>query len=150
MDKIVNKNVSDVVWPWRDAAAVLDAQKVPLARVLVQFCLVSAVASLLFFGWSHRIAGGGLYGIALVLLVSGLFVPPVFFILEKTVLRLTKALATGLSWLLLTLLYLLLFTPGRLCFRLAGKNAMARGFQRDVPSYWIEHDKKEKHYSNQF
>ncbi len=45
-----------------------------------------------------------------------------------------------ISHVLMAIIYFLVFTPIGLAMRLFGRDPIQRRFDRDAPSYWVEHD----------
>ena len=85
-------------------------------------------------GWLG--AAVGLWAAALAVGVAGAVSPqsvrPVFL----GTMRLTRPIGLMVSQAVLTLVYLLLFTPLGLTMRALGYDPMFRRFDREAPSYW--------------
>lgn len=105
-------------------------------RALLQALIPFAVAGL--FVWKGRqVAAGVIAGIGAVVLLSGLLTPFLFLKIEQGGRWLGKAAGIGLTWLLLTPMFYLVFFPGRLILMMTGKDPMARKFPTKAPTYWI-------------
>jgi len=87
----------------------------PVNRARLQASL--ACAGGLLFGWKiGGFLGASVAGIAVVLVLLAWFAPLHFLPVQRVFDCVTQALVTGISWLLLGLLYFGLFTPMR-CWR---------------------------------
>jgi hypothetical protein len=76
-------------------------------------------------------------GLAGVVLVGGLLIPPVFHAIERFGQALGRWAAAGLTWGLLVPFYYLCFVPGRCFLARRGKDPMHRAFPTNKVSYWI-------------
>ena len=97
----MNNPVLSVVWPWREkaAGAIPSAPRGPArTAVLIQAAVMAAIGAGLFWGLEHRVAGIVAWGLAAVVLVSGLFIPPVFAAIERFGKLLGKWVGTLLTW----------------------------------------------------
>jgi hypothetical protein len=72
-----------------------------------------------------------------VLAVIGLTVPIALRPLHAVWMPMAKAVARALTWLLLTLVYYLVFTPYGMLMRILGKDPLQRRLDRSASSYWI-------------
>jgi len=132
-------NVARVVWPWRTAAIKPGAGRLSHRwRAVIQAALIAAVASLFrFIGHRYGISLF-LYCLSAAVLISGLFIPPVFNAFEQAGRWLGKWVGVGLTWLLLIPFYYLCVFPGRLVLLLLGKDPMCRRWERQRDSYWMD------------
>jgi hypothetical protein len=78
-----------------------------------------------------------LVGIAPVLAAVALTVPVVLHPIHVVWMPVARAIAKALTWLLLTIVFVLVFTPYGLVARLLGKDSLDRKIDRDRASYWI-------------
>jgi hypothetical protein len=102
--------------------------------------LVGAVLAAigLFFFW-RRSAEWGLYLAAAggLLILVGLVVPRILRPLYFAWMAVGLTLGTIVTTVLLTVFFLLVITPVGLFFRLIGRDALHRKFDRQAASYWI-------------
>ncbi len=111
-----------------------------------------AVGGILYGYFQHRIAGGVVWGLSGLLLSGILYFDAVLRGFEKTGRFLAHYLGAGITWLLLTPLYCIVFGLGRLFLHLASKDPMRRKWDPQQKSYWIPHRKLdiESRYQKQF
>lgn len=125
--------------------------KPALSSVLIQ-TLVPAAVGLGFFLAGKTGTAKVLWGISLVLLASGLFIPPVFHRIEQFGRWIGKWAGLAITWALMLPVFYLIFLPGRLILKIRGIDPMCRKFPTDAPSYWVPrkpvHDVEE--YKRQF
>ncbi|MBU4201430.1 MAG: hypothetical protein KKG09_00010 [Verrucomicrobia bacterium] len=144
--------VSQTVWPWRFPAAISKVGRIPRPwRAVIQAAIIAAVATC-FLVIGHRYGIGlFLYGLSVVVLISGLFIPAVFHGIEKVGVWLGQGAGIGLTWLLLTPFYYLCVFPGRLVLIVLGKDPMCRRWDRRRDSYWIDRKSSDpKFYTRQY
>lgn len=103
---------------------------------VIQTGVMAAIGALLYFWLGHRTMGFVVWGLAAVVLVSGLFLPPVFAAIERFGKRLGQWVGTGLTWGLLVPFYYLCFVPLHLLQKISGKDPLRRRFPTDEPTYW--------------
>jgi hypothetical protein len=137
MNSDQSKRVAAAAWPWREAVAPKDdggASRRRSARIEAGImCAVAAVFTWLF----HKpIVAIVICCVATVVLVGGLFVPPLYEGFKKAGLALGKGVGVFLSWILLVPFFYICFPIGRLIFALGRKNPLQRGYLRDAPTYW--------------
>jgi len=133
--------VAKVVWPWREAetpATVAVAAKRRQRAALE--ALVMTGVGLLFQFVLHRVWPARIVlTLATVVLVGGLFVPPVYHGFHRAGKWLGKATGVAFAWLLLVPFFYICFPFGRLWMRLAGKDPLQRRFDSTLKTYWIPH-----------
>lgn len=110
--------------------------KPALSSVLIQ-TLVPAVVGVIFFLLGRLITAKVLWGVSLVLLVSGLFIPAVFNRIEQFGRWFGKWVGLAITWVLLAPVFYLVFVPGRLILKLQGIDPMCRKFPTDAKTYWV-------------
>lgn len=92
----------------------------------------------LLFGVLHyRIAGAIVLVMGTIVLISGLFVPSIFWAIERVGAILGLAVGTALTWLLLVPFFYLCFTTVRLFHLMKGKDPLCRRCPTDEPTYWV-------------
>lgn len=105
--------------------------------VLLQAAVPAAVGAVLYFKYHHQAAAGILCGIGTLMLISGFFIPALFWKIERVGRWIGKGFGIALSWVLLTPVFYLIFVPGRLVLLLRGIDPMCRKFPTDAPTYWV-------------
>ncbi len=110
--------------------------KTALSTVLIQ-TIVPAVVGLIFFFLGKPIASKVFWGISGLLLISGLFITPVFNRIEQFGRWFGKWAGTVITWGLMVPVFYLLFVPGRIILKLRGIDPMSRKFPTQEPTYWV-------------
>lgn len=129
---------SRVVWNWRNPPTAAVPPPAAMRRRGVRQGLVgAAVATGVYLLWSPTVGviGWGLAGTAAALAV--LSPGGAYAALERGLGRAARVVGRGLTWLLLTPIYLLFFTPFRLLLRRRARDRLARRFPGGLPSYWV-------------
>jgi hypothetical protein len=105
---------------------------------LLPAVVASGVASYQVFFRHHYIAGGILYGIAALLLIAALFVPPLHAAITRFFRWFGRGVGVGVTWLLLVPFYFLFFTTARVFLTLTGKDPLTRRWEKSAASYWVD------------
>jgi hypothetical protein len=145
--------VSRAIWPWpQGAAAGRDERAVMKRKALTQAAVLLVIALLLYFLAHHRVMAGIVVGLACVVVLGGLFVPPVFRAIDRFGRWLGHVVGAALTWILLVPFFYLCFVPGRFLLLVLRKDPMKRELAKDVPSYWIPYATHEArdYYRKQF
>ena len=71
-----------------------------------------------------------------LLILAGLFVPASLMVLNKTWILFAELLGTLNTWILLTLIYFLVFTPMGLLMRILGKRPLRLKAGKRAVTYW--------------
>lgn len=87
--------------------------------------------------WKEKAAGPWVLGLAGFALLSGLIAPRILRPLEWVLAGLLRVVMTAVTYVVLTLSYLFVFTPIGLFVRLSGKDLLDRKFPTDKESYWV-------------
>jgi len=87
--------------------------------------------------WRDRAAGPWILGLAGFAILSAVIAPKVLRPLEMVLAGLLRAVMTVVTYVVLTLVYLLVFTPLGLLMKLFGKDLLDRRFPTDEKSYWV-------------
>lgn len=93
-----------------------------------------------FLFWKDRPAAPYFIGLAVFFLVSGLVIPVILMPIEKAWMALAKALSIVVTFILLTLTFIIVITPMGLLLRLIGKDLLQLRFKSNPRSYWIKVD----------
>jgi hypothetical protein len=126
-------------WHWRVLGPPPQPKK-PMSmkvKALIQAPIMALVGGLIYWYFDHLIGPVIIWTLAGVVLVGGLFVPPMFRAIEHFGLWLGKWVAIILNWGLLTPFFYLCFAPGRLILKLKGHDPMDRAFPDARESFWI-------------
>lgn len=140
---------SAVVWDWRggkdDASRQAHGAAKIRQRALIGVVVGLSVAALVWFLWKKPVPAGVIAGVALLLSLPGLAAP---LTAGKSVARALDRFAhfvgTGVTWVLMTLLYYLLFLPVGLVLRARGRLGITRIFDPRRPSYWTNVEERER------
>ncbi|HSS52369.1 MAG TPA: hypothetical protein VLX28_25785 [Thermoanaerobaculia bacterium] len=155
----IRPEASAVAWSWRDRAGVATHSLAAEARSLrirgaVGGVIGLAFAALLYFA-GHKVRSAEVVaGIAVVLALLALAAPLTVFKKINHVLEIfARGVATGVSWLLMTFLYYVVFWPIGLVLQAGHKLGITQGPDRSLPSYWISTEDREtplESYKRQF
>ena len=114
-------------------------------KELRNFGIALSVVCLLWAGilwWrGHPGALPWLLGASPVLLLLALVAPIALWPIHKVWMPVAKGIARALTWLLLTLVFYLVFTPYGVIMRLFGRDPLDRKIDRAVESYWTQREK---------
>jgi hypothetical protein len=139
---------SAVAWNWRDRAGLATGSLAREARSLrirgvVGGAVGLAFAVLLYFV-GHKVRTAEVVaGIAIVLALLALAAPLTAFKKVNHVLEIfARGVATGVSWMLMTFLFYVVFWPIGLVLRAGHKLGITKGADRRLPSYWISTDRE--------
>jgi hypothetical protein len=132
---------SDVIWTWRTVAAGTDSRAQDLRSAHRRGWVGGAVgltaAGLLWLVFGRPVAASVVAGIGLALTAIALLWP---LTLHRTITRalerFARIVASGVTWVLMTLLFYLVFLPLGLFLRTAGKLGITRGGDPKRASYW--------------
>ncbi len=134
-------SVEAAKWAWKAGGGKL-ASKKPMdikLKAVIQAAVMIAVGSFLFFKRHHIIAPAIVGILAAVVLIGGLFVPPLFRAIDKFFsVTLVKWVGTGLTYLFLVPFYFLVFAPAHLILNARRIDPMAREFPTKLGTYWIQ------------
>ena len=138
-DEFKQSPVSETAWPWMRPAgpAPADAGRARRRRTLIQFAVALMAAGILYFGLEFRRMAWVVLGVAGFLLISGLWIAPLFNAVERFLARFARWIGLGLTWLLLVPFFFLVFVPARVLLALRGKDPMRRRFPSNETTAWI-------------
>lgn len=142
--------VSRVVWGWRDAGPRQADERRREAsaarrRGAVGGAVGLAAAVLVAFGFDHPVAGAVIAGIALALAATALASPlGAYATVSRGLERFARAVASAVTWVLMTLLYYLVVLPLGLVLRARGRLRITRRPDPALPSYWTPTDGRER------
>ena len=138
MTQFEQNPVSKTVWRWQASDGPPRPRGMhPKVKVAISTPIALLIAFVLYRLKGHVVMPSIVAGIALAIAFCGLFVPRAFAAIERFFLRFAAGVAVVLNWLLLTPLFLLVFTPMRWTLALRGKDPMMRKCPTDADSYWI-------------
>ena len=149
---------SAIAWTWRDRAGLATGALAREARSLRLRGLVGgaiglAFAALLYFV-GHKVRSAEVVaGIAVVLALIALAAPLTVFKKINHYLEIfARGVATGVTWMLMTFLFYVVFWPIGLVLRGGNKLAITKGPDKRLPSYWISTDREHplESYKRQF
>jgi hypothetical protein len=150
MSNFERSRVAQVVWPWMTAEGPGSQMPSCRKRAVIQAALMLAFSALISLR-SHHMAVT-VAGMAVFVLVSGLFVPRAFWAVERGFKAFGRFVGLALTWILLVPFFALVFVPGRLCLLLSGKDPLTRSFPAKERSCWQPHvvRKNDNHYTKQY
>lgn len=148
-------DVCAVAWLWRQpppdpAVAARSARVAGAIQAAVGFA-----AAALFYFWLHRpVMAGVVLGLATFNLLAALLSPlGLYRRITAAVGLLGRVIGQVVTWVLMPIVYLLLFTLFGLALRAFGKLRLSRRPDRAVPSYWRDLstvDRSPASYERQF
>ena len=131
------QRVAAAAWPWREASGPQgESPARRRRRALTEVAVMGAVAALCTWVLRRPALAVVVCGVASVVLVGGLFVPPLYAGIKKAGLALGKGVGVFLSLVLLVPFFYLCFPVGRLLFALARKDPLRRGYDPAAATYW--------------
>lgn len=146
----IRKSPSAVVWDWRGGGETEEARRAREAVKIRQRGLIGgvaglAVAALVFFLWKKPVPAAVIATIALLVSLPSLLAPlSAGRSVARALDRFAYAVGTGVTWVLMTLLYYFLFLPVGLYLRARGKLAITRSFDPRLPTYWTSVEERER------
>jgi len=105
---------------------------VPRARLQATFACAGTLA---LWAWRGGLLPATLAGLAAALALVAWISPARYAPVQRALDRGVHLLLTGLTWLLLGLVYLLVFTPLRAARALMGSDPLQRSFDRTADTY---------------
>ena len=152
MEQKMTPHPSVAAWPvWKQPAKSAPAAPNRLTAV-IQAGVILALATLLLLFKKHPVLCITLYVIGTLLMIGGLFIPPLYRLFDHVGKWLGRVVGKALTWLLLVPFFFLCFPFARLVLRLRGIDPMTRNCDRQTASYWI--DRKPvtdtAHYTRQY
>ena len=117
----------------------------PNRKELCTFAIIAFVAATLVALLLYRFGGLGLRWIGVIFVLGAVVLLSSFVSLKLArliylgLIILTLPIGLLMSFFLLATFYFGLITPLAFLFRLMGRDAMHREFDRDAESYWISH-----------
>jgi len=141
---------SSVVWSWRggDNEEHARAREAAAARQrgLLGGLIGLSVAAVFFFFLKKQVPAAVIAAVALLFTLVALLSPlTAYQALTRGLDRFGHAVATAVTWVLLTILYFLLFLPLGWFLRMRGKLRITRGFDPQRPSYWVNLEDRLEH-----
>ena len=100
---------------------------------------MAAVCLLFLFVFEKVVVAAIVATVGALVLVGGLWCPPLYRGFKKFGRGLAKVVGVGLSWILLLPFFYLCFAPARLFLLLGRKDPMKRRILKDADTYWSAH-----------
>jgi hypothetical protein len=125
--------------------ALIERYREPTAGELRYFGLMLAgflglVGGLIWWQAGSPVSAGIIWAVGVTVAVLCYALPPLRRVLFLAWMAAVFPLGWAISHLLLALIYYLIFTPVGLAMRLFGRDPLQRRFDREAPTYWIEHN----------
>ena len=138
--------VMQVTWNWRDPAG---SSRVPAAdnlrsNALIQGAVMGLVGSALYFGFHHVLLARIVWGLAVLVVFLGLFIPPAYRPVHAFGRWLGSVVGKGLTYLLLVPFFFLFFAPVAMILRLQGRDPLHRNFRDPQWTYWIARSRRDR------
>jgi hypothetical protein len=132
---------SSVIWSWRggDNTEHARAREAAAARQrgLLGGLIGLSIAALLYFFARKPVPAAVVAAVTLVFTLLALLAPlTAYKAVTRALDRFAYAVGTGVTWVLLTVIYYLFFLPLGLILRSRGKLRVTRGFDAQRSSYW--------------
>lgn len=147
----------NTAWTWQEIPHnTPDPTKIQIKsetpRRLLQIAIMLIVGAFLFFRWRHRLAGGLVWTLAAVILISMLFCPKIPAWFDRAGAWLGRIAGTFITWLLLMPMFYTVFTLGRLVLWLRGRDPMERRLLPQANTYWNDRTPitDPEHWSRQY
>ena len=151
MSEFEQNAVSRVTWVWSDPCRTAPTRQVNKAA-LIRSGIMAVVAFVLYhvIGW-HHMATVALV-LAVIVLVSGLFVPPLWRVIEQSGHALGRGIGVVVTWIVLPPFFYTCFLFGRITLVVLKKDPMTRCFHGKDVSYWVPHchSADPKRYTKQY
>jgi hypothetical protein len=139
---------SSIAWSWRDRAGQKERARVREAaaarkRGMIGGLVGLAAAGAVYYFLEQEAAAGVIAAIAVILTLIALVSPlglhkKVSHVLE----RFAHAVGSGVTWVLMTILYFLVFLPVGLFLRARHRLGITRAADRSLPTYWTRTEER--------
>lgn len=126
-------------WNWKASGQLMAAAGKPMShrtKALIQAPIMVGIG-FLSRHYGHRVGSTIIWILAGLVLVGGLFIPPLFKAIENGGKKLGHWIGAAITWGLMVPFFFLCFVPGRWILALSGKDPLTRKFPSDEPTYWI-------------
>lgn len=126
-------------WPWKGVGLAPEPPRPMSSKVkaLIQAPIMLLVAYLIFRFTGHKVMPCVIAGLAALVLIGGLAVPPIFRAFERFGLLLARGVSSALTWGLLVPFFYLVFGFGRLVLVLTGQDPLHVRFPApDHTTFW--------------
>ena len=152
MNNPLPKDVVRIVWDWKDRPTRRSATSARPVAALVQAAVALAAATYMVFYKKYLVLGVVLYGLGTLVLIGGLFVPPLYRALDRGGKCLGRIVGAAATWLLLVPFFYLCFPFAHLILKLRGRDPLRRRWDPTAASYWTDRKPVERatHYSRQY
>jgi hypothetical protein len=133
--------VQQCTWNWREESAVASGENLSRASLLRQALLQSAVMSVvglfLYFFLGHHIAGMVVIGLAVIVMLLGIILPPAYAKVHAFGQLLGQFVGRILLYVLMVPFFFLFMTPAALILRMQKRDPLQRDFRDPQWTYWI-------------
>ncbi len=107
-------------------------------QIFVTGVIWSSLSALSFLYFHSPRRGWVFAGLAAFFILSATLAPPVARAIHKILSTLVQALASGVTWTLLSIVYFLFLSPLGLVLRMTGSLKTARNADQVLESYWVD------------
>ena len=138
---IRQSEVSAVVWPWRESgpASCADDASARRRSAVAESAVGYCIGLLMLLVFKKRPIAMVVFSVASLVLIGGLFVPPLYRGMQKLGHWLARVVGTGITWVLLAPFFYVCFTTARLLLIVARKDPLHRKPDPGVSTYWDPH-----------
>lgn len=151
-DKGYVNAVTAAGWRWREQSDPALAERIARHRKsTIQASIMAVVGAVFLFALNWRTMGSIALGLAAVNVMGGWLVPPVFRVMDRSIVLLGRGIGIAITWVLLVPFFYLCFLPGRVFLAMTGKDLMCRRFPAPDKSFWIPYkERSATHAETQF
>lgn len=133
--------VQQCTWNWREKTASgadsKEASGILLRQALLQSAVMSLVGLFLVFGLKHEKAGMVVLGLATVVMLLGILIPPAYARVHAFGQSLGQFVGRILLYLLMVPFFYLFMTPAALLLRIQRRDPLQRDLRDPQWTYWI-------------
>jgi hypothetical protein len=146
MPETPTPRVLQATWDWRarTGSAVVTAAENLRSSALLQGAVMGLVGAALHFGFHHFLFARIVWGLAVLVVFLGLFIPAAYRPLHAFGRWLGRVVGQGLTYLLLVPFFFLFFLPVAWILRLQGRDPLHRDFRDSQWTYWIARSIRER------
>ena len=154
MNNNTQKNITDVVWPWREAdgnTQNIGVKRPRISSLALEVLIAGGFGCLFWFVFKKPEVAVIIFSIMGFSFLSGLFVPAAYYGFKEIFRKFAVGVGVAMTWLLLVPFFYLFFTAGRLLQLIFRKDPLNRKCPTDQNTYWIEHPENDiQSYSLQY
>ncbi len=142
MDIEKQKQVMDIVWPWKKAkeSTLIAYVRPELKKLLLELLIPVSIGLILWFVFKEKkTLAVVVFAISAYLFLTGLFVPSFHYAFKRFFQKFAAGVGVILTWVLLLPFFYIFFTVGRISQLILRKDPMKRACPTTADTYWIKH-----------